>query len=176
MIVNILIVLPILIAIPLIVALFTKKEYAIEREIIINKPKQDVFEYIRFLKYQDNYSKWVMTDPAMKKEFIGTDGTVGFVYKWDSKNKNAGKEEQEIKKINEGERMDIEVRFEKPFEGIAETPIITKSISANQTKVKWGMMGKNKYPMNLMNLFIDKMLGKDLTTSLSNLKNILENN
>ncbi len=38
------------------------------------------------------------------------------------------------------------------------------------------MKGKSKYPMNLMNLFIDKMLGKDLTTSLSNLKNILENN
>ncbi len=88
---------------------------------------------------------------------------------------SAGKGEQEIKNITEGERVDIEVRFEKPFEGIATTPIVTEAVSENQTKVKWGMNGKNKYPMNFMNLFIDNMLGKDLESSLATLKNNLEN-
>lgn len=111
-----------LIAIILIAALFIKKEYTIEREVAINKPKQEVFSYIRFLKNQDHYSKWVMTDPAMKKEFKGTDGTVGFVYAWDG-NKKAGKGEQEIMKITEGERIDIEVRFVKPFEATAAAQI-----------------------------------------------------
>ena len=87
---KILIVVVIIIAIPLIIALFIKKEYSIQREITINKPQQEVFNYVKYLKNQDNYSKWVMTDPAMKKDFRGTDGTVGFVYAWDSKNKNAG--------------------------------------------------------------------------------------
>ncbi len=73
-----------LIAVLLIVALFVKKEYTIEREITINKPKTEVFNYVKHLKNQDNYSKWVMQDPGMKKEFRGTDGTVGFVYAWDS--------------------------------------------------------------------------------------------
>ena len=116
-----------------------------------------------------------MTDPGMKKDFRGTDGTEGFVYAWDSKSKNAGKGEQEITKITEGERVDIEVRFEKPFEGIATTPIVTEALSENQTKVKWGMKGKSNYPMNFMNLFMDNMLGKDIETSLTNLKRILEN-
>ena len=177
---KILIVVIIIIAIRLIIALFIKKEYSIQREITINKPQQEVFNYVKYLKNQDNYSKWVMTDPAMKKDFRGTDGTEGFVYAWDSKNKNAGKGEQEITKITEGKRLDIEVRFEKPFEGIATTPIETEAISENQTKVKWGMNGKSKYPMNFMNLFMDNMstglceLGKDLEISLTNLKGILE--
>ena len=170
---RILIVILVIIAIPLIIALFVKNEYAVEREIIINKPKPEVFNYVKHLKNQDQYSKWVMIDPNMKKDFRGTDGTVGFVYSWDG-NKDAGKGEQEIKKIAEGERVDVEIRFIKPFEGLATAPIITEKVSENQTKVKWGLKGKSNYPMNFMNLFMDNMLGKDLETSLTNLKSILE--
>ena len=97
---KILIVVLIIIAIPLIIALFVRKEYAVERELTISKPQQEVFNYVKYLKNQDNYSKWVMTDPAMKKDFKGIDGTSGFVYAWDSKIKKAGKGEQEIKKNN----------------------------------------------------------------------------
>lgn len=173
--ISILAIIAILVVLILLVALFVKKEYAIEREITINRPKQEVFNYVRYLKNQDNYSKWVMMDPTMNKNFKGTDGTVGFVYAWDSKNKNAGKGEQEIKNIIEGERVNIEVRFEKPFAGVAQTPIVTQSTGTNQTIVRWGMIGKSKYPMNLMNLFILKLLGKDLELSLTTLKGILEN-
>lgn len=112
-------------------------------------------------------------DPNMKKEFKGTDGKVGFVYAWDGNN-DAGKGEQEIKRIREGESVDVEVRFIKPFEGIAQAPMTTEALSDNQTKVTWGMKGQSKYPMNLMNLFMDSMLGKDLETSLATLKVILE--
>ncbi|SFE96477.1 Polyketide cyclase / dehydrase and lipid transport [Chitinophaga sp. CF118] len=162
-----------LIVLLLIVALFIKKKYTIEREIVINKPKQEVFNYIRMLKNQDYFSKWVMTDPNMKKEFKGTDGTVGFVYAWEG-NKQAGKGEQEITKIMEGERLDVEVRFKKPFEAIAQTPFTTSAVTENQTKLTWGMSSEMKYPMNIMCLFTDNMLGKDLELSLANLKNILE--
>lgn len=174
MLLKILLVIVIIIGVFLLVTVFIKKEYTIQREITINKPKQQVFDYIKYLKNQDQYSKWVMTDPGMKKDFKGTDGTVGFVYAWDSKNKQAGKGEQEIVNLIEGEKLDIEVRFEKPMKGIAHTPFITKSVTENQTKVTWGMVGKNPFPMNIMNPFMDKMLGKDLEVSLTNLKNIVE--
>ena len=156
------------------IALFIKKEYTIKREIVINKSKKIVFDYIRHLKNQEQFSKWVMTDPNMKKELKGTDGTVGFIYAWDSENKQAGKGEQEIVKIIDGELLDVEVRFERPFKSTAKTPFKTVSVSENQTKVIWGMDGNNKYPMNLMNPIIDKLLGKDLEISLATLKNILE--
>src|SRR5690349_21451901 len=96
----------IVIAIPFVLAVFQSNEYSIAREITIDKSKAEVFDYVRILKNSDQYSKWVMTDPAMKKEYRGTDGTIGFTYAWDSTNKNVGKGEQEIKQINDGQRID----------------------------------------------------------------------
>jgi len=172
----ILLIIVIVIAIPFIVALFIKKEYRVQRELTINTSNDIVYNYVKYLKNQENYSKWVMTDPVMKKDLRGTDGTVGFIYAWDSNNKEVGKGEQEITQLSEGREVDAEVRFEKPFKGIAQTKMTTESLGGNQTKVSWGMEGKSKYPMNFMNLFMDNMLGKDLDISLNNLKNILEKN
>lgn len=165
-----------IVAIALITPLFIKKEYAAEREITINKSKQEVFDYVKFLKNQDNYSVWATMDPQMKKEYRGTDGTVGFVSAWDSKNEDVGKGEQEIKKIQEGERIDFELRFMKPFEATEPAYMITESVSDSLTKVKWGFSGQMKYPMNLTLLFmnIEEMIGKDLETGLQNLKTTLE--
>jgi hypothetical protein len=172
---TILIIIAALVVLLLLIALIAKKSYTVQREITINRPRQEVFSYLKLLKNQDNYSKFTMMDPNMKKEFKGTDGTVGFVYAWEG-NKKAGKGEQEIMKITEGERLDVEIRFIKPFEGIAQTPFITTAISDNQTKVTWAMSSAMKYPMNIMLLVlnIEKMLAKDLEISLSNLKTILE--
>lgn len=174
---RILVAVAIIIAIPLIIALFTKKEYAVEREIVINKPKQEVFSYIKFLKNQDNYSVWATQDPNMKKEYKGTDATVGFISAWDSEMTEVGKGEQEITNIVEGERIDFQLRFKVPFEATDNAYMTTKTIGENQTKVKWGFEGKMNYPMNFMLLFMDmeEMLGKDLKTGLVNLKKILGN-
>ena len=175
--ITILLVLAAVIVLLLALALFTRKTYSLKREIKIGKPLEEVFNFLRYLRNQEHFSKWVMMDPNMKKQFKGTDGSVGFVYAWDG-NKQAGKGEQELKGISEGERIDVEVRFIKPFEGIAKTPFTTKSISENETLVTWGMTSTLKYPMNLMLLFMnmDKLLGKDLETSLLTLKKILEKN
>lgn len=164
-----------LVALILILALFAKKGYSIYREIVIHKPKQEIFNYIKLLKNQDYYNKWVMRDPAMKKDFTGTDGTVGFIYAWDG-NKQAGEGEQEIKAIKDGERIDIEIRFIRPFAGVSDSYITTTAVSAHQTNLKWSFASKMRYPMNAMLLFMnmDKLLGKDLETSLNTLKGILE--
>lgn len=173
---TILIAVGILIAVPLIVAIFVKKDYEVEREITIDKPKEEVFDYVKFLKNQDNYSKWATMDPDMKKTYRGTDGTVGFVSAWESDNKDVGKGEQEIKKITDGERIDFELRFFEPFESTEPAYMTTESVSENQTKVKWGFSGHMDYPMNIMMLFMDfeKMIGDDLDTGLKNLKAELE--
>jgi hypothetical protein len=173
---TILIVIAAIVAILLIVALFTKKRYTIEKEITINKSKQQVFGYIKFLKNQNNYSKWSLIDPNMKQEYMGTDGNVGFVSAWDSEMKNVGKGEQKIVKITDGEKIEFDIHFIKPFEARATAYMTTDSLSAGQTKVKWGFNGAMKYPMNLMLLFMnmDKMVGNDLTIGLANLKGVLE--
>ena len=162
-----------IIALLLIIALFTKKEYFIQREVIINAPQQKVFDYIKLLKNQDYFNKWVMVDPNMKKEFKGTDGTKGFIYGWNG-NKKAGEGEQEIKNMVAGKSIETEVRFIRPFAGIAYANMATETLSDNQTKVVWSNSSAMKYPMNMMVTMIEKMLAKDMDISLSNLKTILE--
>lgn len=173
---KILIALVIIIAIPLVMALFIKKDYAVEREVVINQPKENVFDYIKYLKNQDNFSKWATMDPGMKKTYRGTDGTVGFVSAWESQKDDVGVGEQEIKKITEGERIDYELRFIKPFESTEKAYMITHALGENQTSVKWGFSGRMNYPMNLMLLFMDfeEMIGNDFETGLNKLKAELE--
>ena len=169
----ILLVIASIIALLLIIALFTKKEYSIQCKTSINASKEKVFDYIKQLKNQDNFNKWVMVDPQMKREYKGTDGTVGFIYAWNG-NKKAGEGEQEIKNITEGKSIETEIRFVRPFPGIAYANLVTESVSANQTKVIWSNTGTMNYPMNIMVSMVEKMLAKDMDTSLSTLKNILE--
>ena len=173
---NILLTIALIIVIALIAAIFLKKEYSVERDIVINKPKDSVYHYIKYLKNQDNYSKWAKMDPNAKKEYKGTDGTVGFASSWDSDIKDVGKGEQTIKGMVENESIDYSIHFIKPFEGMADAYMTVEPEGANHTKVRWGFVGKMKYPMNLMLLFMnmDKMIGDDLTIGLKNLKTLLD--
>jgi hypothetical protein len=164
------------IALLLLVGLFLKKEYLVERNVTIHQNRSHVFDYLKFLKNQDNFSVWAKMDPAMKKEFRGEDAQVGFISAWDSKNDEVGKGEQEIKKIALYERIDYELRFIKPFKSKSDAYLITEVAGENETKVTWGFQGKMNYPMNLMQLFMnmEKMIGNDLSQGLINLKEILE--
>jgi hypothetical protein len=165
-----------LVIILLLIAAFVKKDYAVERSITLNLPKQFVYDYVKYLKNQNTFSVWAKIDPNMKVEYRGTDGTVGFVSAWDSPVKEAGKGEQEIIKMEEGKRIDYEIRFYEPMKSTDYAYMVFESVNDSTTKVAWGFFGKMKYPVNTMLLFMDmdKMLGKDLDGGLHNLKAILE--
>lgn len=169
------IIIALLILIPLIAALFISKDYAVEREIIIDRPVADVFEYLKYLRNQDNFSKWATLDPDMRQEFSGIDGTVGFKSSWEG-NKDVGKGEQTIVNIVEGKRIDYEIRFIEPFEAIADSYMSTEPVSENQTKVIWAFSSTMPYPFNIMRVFmnLDDAIGEDLYVGLVNLKTILE--
>jgi hypothetical protein len=171
--VTILIVLAGLIALLLIVALFMKKEHYVKREIIINAPKQTVFDFLRLLKNQDKFNKWAKTDPNRKWEYKGTDGTIGFIIAW-SGNKSAGEGEKEITNIVEGKRIETEIRFVKPMKVTASVIMETESLSDSQTKVSLINAGTMKYPMNIFIPMAEKRFPKDMDESLVTLKNILE--
>lgn len=171
---KILIGLGILLCIPLILGLFMSSDYTLEREIVINKPKQEVFDYIKYLKNQNNFSTFAMMDPKMKTSYQGTDGEPGFVSAWESDMMGNG--EQVITKITEGERFETELHFKGMFGSTAPAYISTEAMSDSSTKVKWGMSGHMAYPLNAMQIFMsmDDMIGKEYEQSLVNLKGILE--
>lgn len=156
--------------------MLTPTDFAVEKEIDINKPRAEVFEYARMVKNQNEWGPWFKRDTAMKQEFVGTDGTPGFVSKWTSQNPEVGTGEQQIIKVVPNERVETELRFIQPFESKADAYLTTEDAGSNQTKVKWGFTGSMPRPMNLFLLFVDMndAVGKDYQEGLTSLKIILE--
>jgi len=160
-----------------IAAAASSEDYIISREVVINRPRQEVFDYVRILKNQDYYSKWVMTDLNARRTFTGTDGEPGFIYTWDSDNKQVGQGKQTIKSIKEGEQMITNVRFIKPFEGGLDAIFTTTDAGLGQTTINWTIQGKRNLMMRIFHIIMSlpKKLGADMAESLNNLKRVVEN-
>lgn len=164
-----------IVAIIILLALIAPKTYDVSRSIEITRPKNEVFDYLRSLKKMDEWSPWAKKDPNMEKKLTGTDGEVGCVSYWNG-NKEVGEGEQEIKKIIDGERIESELRFLKPWKSTSDCYTAVEDSGSGNTKVTWGFSGKNKFPMSIMMLFMsmDKMIGKDFEEGLATLKTVLE--
>ena len=164
-----------LIVILLIVAAVMEKSFGAEAKTVINKPKEQVFDYVKYLKNQDAFSKWASIDPEMVQTFSGTDGEVGFVSAWTSNHPDVGVGEQEITAISP-DRIDYELRFKEPFESVATCYMTFESTGDGNTQLVWGFNGDMAYPMNVMMLFMDMegAIQSDLQVGLDNLKIILD--
>jgi hypothetical protein len=146
----------------------------IEKSITINRNSGLVFDYLKITKNQDYFSVWNMADPNMKKTHKGTDGTVGFIYSWDSTVKNVGAGEQEITAIEEGKSIDYTIKFYRPMQNTGKTKFQITSLGDESTSVVWIFDSPSKFPMSLFSPIFKKMLGKDLEKGLVNLKKIME--
>ncbi len=158
----------------LLLALLLKKEFKLEKQVVISQPPQVVYDYMKLLKNQEYYSVWVMKDPNVKLLYTGVDGTVGATSAWESNDKNVGIGAQEIKGLQPGKSMNVEIRFKKPFEATNYATNTLEALPGTQTKLTHTFTGKQKFPLNLMNLFMDKMVGGDMQQNLLNMKALLE--
>jgi len=165
-----------IVALVLLTALFVSKSYKVEKSIVVHAPKDSVFNYIKHLKNQNDYSVWSKMDPNWKTSFSGEDGTVGFVSAWESEVKNVGSGSQTITKIVEGDSMITKLKFIKPFKAENDTYLSVSAIDATNTKVSWAFSGSFPYPMNIMKLVfnLEKAIGKDFQQGLENMKTIIE--
>jgi hypothetical protein len=99
---------------------------------------------------------------------------VGAIQKWNSKLDNVGEGEQEITSLTE-DRMDVDLRFKRPFEGTAKAANIFKAVTDNQTLITSEFYSESAYPLNLPSyLFGRKMMKEAQTKNLLNIKKILE--
>jgi hypothetical protein len=164
-----------LIVIFIFLTLIAPKKYHVYRNIEIQKPLSEIFQYLKYIKNQNDWSPWKKKDPDMVQEFIGIDGEVGFLSKWEG-NKEVGSGEQEIKRIVKDVIIESELRFFKPWKSQSDAYIRVEYLGDERTKVTWGFSGKNKFPFSIFMLFfnMDKAVGKDFENGLSTLKHILE--
>ena len=151
------------------------KDFKYEREITINRSHDAVFAYLKSLRNFKNWNPFLKKDAQVRTEYHGTDGEVGFTASWDG-NRDVGSGEQEITKIVEGQKIEFELRFKKPFRATNSAYFAAESLGETQTKVRWAMSGKSSFPMSVFSLFIncDKMIGKEFEAGLSQLKSVIE--
>jgi uncharacterized protein YndB with AHSA1/START domain len=159
---------------PYTVGLFLPRRYAVTREVVVAKPAREVFDFMKLLKNQERYSTYAQADPAMKIEYRGTDGTPGATVSWDSKDKNVGKSEQEIKAIEDGRKIELEIRFERPFQ--STDPLVTEiePVDANATRIRSTYRSKIRYPYNLLIWWVMAKVRENMQASLDNVKAVLE--
>ena len=159
----------------IIIMFIAPHKYAVNRSVVINKPVSEVFDYLKYIKNQDDWSPWKKKDPNMKQSFVGVDGEVGFVSKWEG-NKDVGMGEQEILSIKENQLIQSKLRFFKPWKSESDAYLRVVELEKNQTNLTWGFSGKNPMPFNVFMVFfnMEKTVGKDFEEGLVSLKTILE--
>lgn len=158
-----------------ILVLFAPREFNVSRSVEIDKPLPEVFQYLKLIKNQNEWSPWKKKDPDMIQEFVGTDGKVGFISKWEG-NKDVGSGEQEITRVVENETVEAQLRFLKPWKSQSNAFTRVDDLGEEKTRVTWGFSGISKRPTNVFFLFcsMDKAVGKDFEEGLASLKKILE--
>lgn len=168
-----LLILAAIIVLLLLLALFMKKDHYVNREIIINAPRQEVYDFLKHLENQEKFNKWAKAGAERIVTHKGTDGTIGYIYAWTG-DKSVGEGEKEITNLVEGERVETEIRFVKPMRIIAAIIMEIALIGDHQTKVNMINKGVLKYPLNLLIPMAEKNFAKDMDGSLVTLKGVFE--
>lgn len=153
---------------------WSKKDYDISRTVMINRPKAEVYAYIRQLQKQPLWMPWFLNDPKVVIKFKGIDGKEGAASYWKGNNKVEGI--QKITKVREGKVIETQLLILRPYKSLSLNYIGVKEIEPDRTKMVWGLKGVHRFPASVMMLFygMDRAIGKDFEAGLYNLKTILE--
>jgi Polyketide cyclase / dehydrase and lipid transport len=116
-----------------------------------------------------SWSPWEDVDPALQRDYSGSDSGVGAHYAW-AGNRKAGQGRMAITESNP-EHVGIDLHFDKPFK--ADNKIAFELLpSDGGTDVTWRMTGEQKgFSALVGKLFnMDKLVGGDFEKGLSRLK------
>jgi effector-binding domain-containing protein len=147
---------------------------AVSRSVVINAPKEVVWNNISHFSNTNKWAPWNEYDPNMKVTIEGTDGTVGAVSRWQG-NDQVGEGSQTLTNLDPMKRADMHLNFIKPFKSEADA-YTEMNDTGGMVKVTWGFNNTSPRPMNIMNLFMDMdaMLGKEFEKGLNKLKTLSE--
>jgi len=148
--------------------------FRIERAAIIAAPPERIFPLINDFRQWQSWSPFEKLDPAMTKTMSGPASGKGAVYEWKG-NRKAGQGRMEIAEVSAPSKIDIDLRFLKPFKA-HNTAEFRLEPQGGATKVTWAMRGKSPFVAKIMRTLVDvdAMVGRDFEAGLANLKTIAE--
>lgn len=153
---------------------WSRKDYELSRTVVINRPKAEVYAYIRQLKKQQLWMPWFLNDPNFVIKYKGEDGKLGAASYWKGNNKVEGI--QKITKLQEGKLLETQLLFLRPYKSLSVNYMAVKELEPDRTKMVWGVKGVHRFPASVFMLFygMERAIGKEFDTGLQNLKRILE--
>jgi uncharacterized protein YndB with AHSA1/START domain len=149
--------------------------FSVERTETIAASPQEIFALVGNLQGWDEWSPWAEMDPNMTKTYGGEQGEVGSSYHWTG-NRKVGEGQMTMTEVTPGERVEIDLRFMKPFKSENITEIVL-SPEGDATSVTWRMTGPNTLMTKVMAIVgknMDKMVGPDFEKGLAKLKRLSE--
>ena len=152
--------------------MFLSDKYSVNRTIMIKAPQGKIYNNIADFNKFLQWNPWSKMDPAAKVKISGPVAQAGHLYEWAGK--ESGQGQMLIDKVDSASFVDIELKFIKPFESVANTNF-TLAPLADSIKVTWSMSGESKATLEKwMYLNMDGMIGKDFESGLKNLKELSE--
>ena len=154
---------------------WVKKDYDISRTVVINKPREEVFTFVRQLKNQPLWNPWFQRDPEAIMKYKGNDGKVGASFYWKG-NAKVGEGIKRITKAKQGRVYETSILFVKPVKVHTLTYIGVKELDDEKTKMVWGTKGHLAFPLTIISIFYspEKALGENFDKGLKELKQIME--
>jgi uncharacterized protein YndB with AHSA1/START domain len=145
--------------------------YKVERSVTVSAPPEIVFEQVNNLKKNEAWSPWMKNDPTIKTTYSGPEAGVGAKSSWTSEHSGNGSQTIEESVPNQSITTFLDFGEMGNAKGIW-----TFSQEGEGTKVTEAMVGdsgKNPFK-HLMNLALDKMIGKYFEQGLASLKTVAE--
>lgn len=140
--------------------------YTVERSRVIDTPVERVYPLVADFRQWTRWSPWEGLDPDLQRSYSGSEMGTGAKYAW-SGNRKAGAGSMEIIDADEPSKVDIDLRFEKPFKSQATTSFLLEP-QGDQTRVTWRMVGPKTGLMKVMGpIFrMEKRIGEDFEKGL----------
>ncbi len=162
-----------LIALILIIAAIMPGKYAIEKEIVINRPQAEVFAKVADFNYYREWNPWQKSEPSAKYKISGTPSISGHRYEWEGKKIGSGS--LTVKSLSPNGNIELDLEFIKPWKTKAFDNWTFEDLKNGSTKVIWHNHGPLPYPVaRLMGPIINKNLSDQFAQGLNSLKQMCE--
>ena len=148
--------------------------FTLRRQRTIAATPETIAAHVNDFHKWQAWSPWETIDPTMQRSFSGAAAGIGAGYAWTGTGK-AGEGRMTITAVTPA-ATGIVLEFVRPFPAKNEVEF-SYAPQADGTLVTWTMSGRTPFIGKIMHsLFdMDKMVGKDFETGLSNLKALSEN-
>ena len=155
-----------------VVGFLLPKQFKVERTAVIVASAEKIYPLIAEPKNWPKWGVWSQRDPQMKISFSGPTGGVGAKWSWESKSEGNGV--MEFSAAEPNKQIGYILTFAEM--GMQSKGVLSLTPEGANTRIRWtneGEFGGNPF-LRYFGLIMDRMVGKDFETGLSNLKALAE--